>query len=188
MLDIIWRSLHWKSLGGKTMFHPKAAEMPDGTIVMTMQEIFGGDYYGEVMTASSQDQGRHWSEVAPVSSLGWNPLGNPGEHEGVCDTVPDYDPASGRIVAMGHNVFYKENRFWDTFGTWDENDRNEDLKCRGCYSVRREDGSWTSRQYFRPDEFKDAVSFCCGCTQKVIRSNGEWLLPFSCMPASSPIG
>ena len=178
MLNITWQSLHWPSQQGRTMFHPKAVELPDGSLFMTIQEIRGSDYYGDVLWSASEDGGRRWSDLSKLEPLGWIPLEKPGEFEGVCDTVPNYDSASGKLVAIGHNVFYRENRFWDTLGTWHKSDHTTAHLRRGCYSVRRADGSWSPRQYLEPEEFKGAAAFCCGCTQKIVRANGEWLLPF----------
>lgn len=177
-LSITWQSLHWPSQQGRTMFHPKAVELPDGSLFMTVQEIRGSDYYGDVLWSTSTDGGYHWSDLSKLEPLGWRPLENPGEFEGVCDTVPNVDLATGKLVAIGHNVFYRENRFWDTLGTWRKTDHTSVHLRRGCYSVRQDDGSWGPRQYLEPEEFKAAAAFCCGCTQKIIRSNGEWLLPF----------
>ena len=178
MLNITWQSLHWPSQQGRTMFHPKAVEMPDGSLFLTVQEIKGSDYYGDVLWSVSKDGGRTWSDLSKLEPLGWRPLEEPDKFEGVCDTVPNVDPASDKLVAIGHNVFYRENRFWDTLGTWHKSDHTTAHLRRGCYSVRRDDGTWTPRQYLEPEEFKGAAAFCCGCTQKIVRPNGEWLLPF----------
>ena len=178
MLSITWQSLHWPSQQGRTMFHPKAVELPDGSLFLTVQEIKGSDYYGDVLWSVSKDGGRTWSDLSKLEPLGWRPLEEPDKFEGVCDTVPNVDPASGRLVAIGHNVFYRENRFWDTLGTWHKSDHTTSHLRRGCYSVRQDDGTWTPRQYLEPEEFKGAAAFCCGCTQKIVRPNGEWLLPF----------
>ncbi len=176
------QTLQTPGFANRPMFHPKAGRAPDGTLLMALQTIGGGDYYGPVEYSRSADEGRSWSPPQAAPPLGWQPVpGFPGVIEGVCDTVVDCDPASGNMVFLGHNVFYRDNRFLDTLGSWDRADRNDRLKRRGAYAVLRPDGSWSDRYYFDPAEFGSNVSFCCGCGQRVVRDNGEWLVAFSSM-------
>lgn len=166
---------------GRVFFHPKVGRYADGRLLMTVQEIGGGDYFGPVLAACSEDDGYRWSRPEPVAPLGWREIGD-GVTEGVCDTVPSLDPASNRMVAVGHNVYYRNNRFYDTFGTWDAAERNAALHRRGVYSVQRADGSWGERQIFDPAEFAHCPSLLCGCSQKIIDPAGNWLIPFCFIP------
>ncbi len=167
---------------GRAMFHPKAGFLSDGRLAMAVQTIGGGDYYGPVEIAYSGDHGHSWSPPEPVPPLDWRPLEQfPGVTEGVCDTVVDFDRASQCTVFMGHNVFYKDNRFMDTMGSWSAVDRNDQLLRRGVYAVRRPDGTWGPRRYFNPPEFAENVSFCCGCGQRIVQPSGEWLIAFYSM-------
>ena len=144
---------------------------------MTFQEILGSDYYGPVMAVDSEDGGFRWKNVRPVPGLATWEIGD-GIMERHCDTVPDFDPKSGRMVAIGHNAYSKKDGFLDTMGYFEKGERRGDLKRRGAYSVLREDGTWGPRHLLNPEPFVEWNCLCCGCTQKIIRENGEWLIPF----------
>ena len=162
----------------QSMFHPKIACYPDGRLLLTIQSIGGSDYYGPVLASYSQDRGYSWSKPEPIPTLGWSQPDASGVVEGTCDVVPDFDPASGRMLAIGHNVFYRDNHFYDTYGDWNRQSRNDKLPRRACYCVQQNDGSWGDRKLLVAEEFADRNCFVCGCSQKVIRAKGEWLLPF----------
>ena len=114
-----------------TMFHPKAALLPDGRLLMTVQEIHGSDSYGPVLESVSADAGRSWSPPEAIPPLGYRSVGE-GVVEGVCDVVPDFDSASGCAVALGHNVYYRDGSFYDTLGSWDRSKSNPALRRRSA--------------------------------------------------------
>lgn len=176
-MEIIWRTLLDAPFAGKSIFHPKIAVAPDGGMLMTFQEILGSDYYGPVMALESADSGFRWHNLHEIPGLGIREIAD-GVFERHCDTVPDFDPASGRMVAVGHNAYSRKDGFLDTLGYFRAAERRGDLRRRGACCVRREDGSWSPRQLLDPEPFADWASFCCGCTQKIIRNDGEWLIPF----------
>ena len=176
-MDIIYHTLTDAEFAGKSIFHPKAALKTDGKLLLTFQEILGSDYYGPVKSIESSDNGYSWGSAAVIPGLGELEK-NDGIIERHCDTVPDLDPASGRIVAIGHNAFSKKSGFLDTLGYFNASERRTDLMRRGAYCVQREDGSWGPRHLLEIKEFAQWTSLCCGCTQKIIRNNGEWLIPF----------
>ena len=176
-MEITFRTLLDEPFWGKCVYHPKMAAWPDGKLLMTFQEFLGSDYYGPVMAVESDDGGFRWKSCNAIPGLGVfeRPDGVIERH---CDTVPDYDPASKRMVAIGHNAYSKKDGFLDTMGYFNKSERRSDLQRRGAYCVLREDGSWSPRQLLNPEPFADWNSLCCGCTQKIIRENGEWLIPF----------
>ena len=176
-MEIAFRTLLDEPFAGKCVFHPKIARWPDGRLLMTFQEILGSDYYGPVMAVDSEDGGFRWKNVRPVPGLATWEIGD-GIMERHCDTVPDFDPKSGRMVAIGHNAYSKKDGFLDTMGYFEKGERRGDLKRRGAYSVLREDGTWGPRHLLNPEPFVEWNCLCCGCTQKIIRENGEWLIPF----------
>ena len=90
---------------GGTWFHPRAC-MAGKTAFMTLQTIKGSDYFGPVHWTTSEDLGKTWSEFQPAPPLGWVPSAEDG-NEGVCDVTPEFHPATGSVLAFGHNVFYK---------------------------------------------------------------------------------
>jgi hypothetical protein len=179
IMDIKIQTITSEGFINRPMFHPKAGLHPSGRIYMALQTIGGGDYFGPVEYSFSDDNGLTWSKPEYVQELGWKPESRySNAFEGVCDTVVNYDPASNSMVFLGHNVFYRNNRFMDTMGHWDKADYAPDLHRRGCYAALRADGSWTKRQLIEPEEFKDNISFVCGCGQRIVRDNGDWLVAF----------
>ncbi len=178
-MKISVKTIESEGFAGRPMFHPKAGLHPSGRLYMAIQTIGGGDYYGPVEYSYSDDKGNTWSKPEYVEELGWLKLENSSaEYQGVCDTVVNYDPVSNCMVFLGHNVYYKNNRFMDTLGNWGTRDAAPELCRRGCYSALRPDGTWTNRQVTEPTEFADCIMFTCGCGQRVVRDNGEWLVAF----------
>ena len=163
----------------RNMFHPKAGLHPSGRIHLAIQTIGSGDYFGPVEYSFSDDHGQNWSKPAAIPELGWIKQENsPAEYQGVCDTVVNHDPQHDCMVFLGHSVFYKDDRFMDTQGTWNKEDTAPELRRRGCYSVLLPDGSWTPRALLEPPEFANHVIFMCGCGQRIVHKNGEWLIAF----------
>ena len=97
------------AMKGGTWFHPRAC-MAGKTAFMTLQTIKGSDYFGPVHWTTSEDLGRTWREFQPAPPLGWVPLPE-GGNEGVCDVTPEFHPATGSVLALGHSVLYKDAYF-----------------------------------------------------------------------------
>lgn len=165
------------------MFHPKIAMFPDGRLIMTIQSIGGSDFYGPVLQSFSDDNGHNWTTPTPIPPFAWSEPDDDGVFSGVCDTVPDFDSKSGRMLAIGHQVFNTKGRFLDTTGFFVKGDRRTDLRRRGIYTVRNEDGTWSPARTFDPPEYAECPVFMCGCTQKVIHPDGRWLIPFYFKPS-----
>ena len=66
----------WRNRDGKnhTWFHPRACMMPGPAgkpvALMTLQEIGGSDYFGQVHWSMSSDLGKTWSDPEPIAALG----------------------------------------------------------------------------------------------------------------------
>ena len=164
--------------GGNSYFHPKPTILPGNIIAMTMQIIGGSDYFGPVQVTYSHDNGKSWSTPEEIEPLGWKGIDN-GLVEGTCDVVPDYHQSTGKLLAIGHNVYYKDNRFLDTHGYFRPEDKSTVLKRIGVYSARDNEGNWSKRKKIYCKEFEECSSFVCGCTQKVILSDGKVIIPCS---------
>jgi len=52
--------------------------------------------------------GQTWREPEPIASLGRRALPD-GLEEGTCDIVPEPHAQTATVLAMGHNVYYKDN-------------------------------------------------------------------------------
>ena len=178
-MEIDVRTITSEGLGGRNIFHPKVGLHPSGRLYMSLQTIGSGDYYGPVEYCVSDDNGYTWSVPKAVPTLGWLELkGYEMSNEGVCDTVVNYDYATGAIVFVGHNAYYTHGRHMDTLGHWSKEDYAPELKRRGVYSALRKDGTWAPRQIFEPEEFARNISFVCGNGQRIVRPNGDWLIAF----------
>lgn len=172
ILDGVEVSVVRKNRDGKatTWFHPRGCLVPTsaGTqAFMTLQSIHGSDSYGPVHWSVSSDNAKTWSDPQPIPGLGLMPPQN-GIEEGVCDVVPDYHAKSGKILAMGHNVYNKGGKFYKA-----------PLPRWPVYVVRRPDGTWTEKQRLHWDDPRCDRMLTAGCAQKVMLPDGDVLVPVS---------
>lgn len=156
---------------GPCWFHPRACMIP-GTggrpaqAFMTLQPIMGSDYFGPVHWTTSDDRGGTWSEKRPVPPLGWDPPAD-GGHEGVCDVVPEWHAASGSVLALGHNVFYRGPKF----------EKNQPPRCP-VFAVWK-DGVWGKRQRLLWDDPRGSQIYTNNCGQRVELPNGDVAMSFT---------
>jgi hypothetical protein len=143
---------------------------------MTLQEIGGSDYFGQVHWSESRDQGRTWSEPEPITALGREPVeGYPGLLAGVCDVTPQFHEKTGTVLALGHVVFYRGPRFA----------KGDQLARYPVYVIRRSDGSWSQRKILAWDDPRGAYIYTNNCGQRVVMPNGEIVMSFSFGPQAS---
>ncbi len=162
---------------GVTWFHPRACVVPgkDGRpfVLMTLQEIGGSDYFGQVHWSRSLDLGKTWTPPQPIPALGRDPVpGHEGLMAGVCDVVPQYHPQSGTVLALGHVVFYRGPQFA----------RGDQLARYPVYVVRRKDGSWSRRKVLKWDDPRGAFIYTNNCGQRVVMENGDIIMAFTFGP------
>lgn len=150
---------------GGTWFHPRAC-MVGQTAFMTLQEIKGSDFFGPVHWTTSDDLGKTWSKFLPAPPLGWVPLDR-GGHEGVCDVTPEYHGPTGSVLALGHNVYYKTNKFdraqpprWPVYAVW-------------------KDGSWGPRRKLVWDDPRATEIYSNNCGQRVVLPDGNVMMSFT---------
>lgn len=155
---------------GTTWFHPRVCALPylDNTaFLMACQSIGGSDVFGQVHWSWTTDRGHTWSDPTPIASLGRRRLPN-GLQEGICDVVPEYHPTTHTLLAIGHNVYYRDNVL-----TKPSEDRFP------VYAVRDPNGQWRGRtQLPWPGETVPAI-YTCGCAQRVNLPDGRILIPLS---------
>jgi hypothetical protein len=169
-IDSIERSILRESRvsRGTTWFHPRCCVVPHGrSVFMTLQSISGSDYFGPVHWSETRDLGKTWSDPQPIPGLGRRKLDD-GMEEGVCDVAPDYHAATKSILAVGHSVFYKNNKL-----------HNPQPPRHPVYIVRDASGAWNEPQGLIWDDPRGKQIYTCGCGQKVIMSAGEVLIPIS---------
>ncbi len=166
--SIIWQGAHEGRDG--SWFHPRACMVPgqgNPVALMTCQSISGSDVFGQVYWSRSMDNGKSWTNPESIEPLGRRKLPN-GNEEGVCDVVPEYHTATKSVLAVGHNVYYKnnvltqphENRF-PVYVTGDAN------------------GNWSERKKLEWEHPETSGIYTCGCGQRVALANGNILIPIS---------
>jgi hypothetical protein len=164
----IWRGRD----GGTTWFHPRACAIPGPkpALLMTLQSISGSDYFGPVHWSESRDLGQTWSDPAPIPGMGR--VTNPdGVEEGSCDTVPEYHAATRSVIAMAHNVYYKDG----------ELTRPSERRWP-VYVVRDSAGRWSPLRKLEWDNPEASAMYTSGCSQRVTLANGDILVPLSYGP------
>ena len=163
-----------------TFFHPKVTlDQRSGSLVMTLQTIGGSDYYGPVRVSYSTDRGESWSSPELISPLGSQKRNDGVTREGTCDVVPDYHPQTDTILAIGHNVYYRNDGFLDTHQDFTNGKPEKQLQRYGVYCVRDRSGNWSERRRLSFAEFSQNSSFVCGCTQKLLLPDGNLIIPFT---------
>jgi hypothetical protein len=171
----LWRNREGK---GRTWFHPRACMMPGPNgrpvALMTLQEIGGSDYFGQVHWSMSADLGMTWSDPKPIAALGRDSV--PGRDDGlkaaVCDVTPQYHPPTGAVLALGHVVFYKGEYFA----------RKEQLRRYPIYVTRAKDEIWSTRKILEWDDPRGGHIYSNNCGQRVVMANGDVQMSFTFGP------
>jgi len=160
-----------------TWFHPKVGMMPpeqDGgppVAVMCCQSITGSDVFGQVHESVSRDLGKTWSAPQPIPCLGRHDLESPGWEEGVCDFVPDWHAQRGRLLGIGHNVYYKDGVL-----------ARPQRRRYPVYAVRQPGGAWSDARRLEYEDPAMTAIYTSGCAQRVTLEDGEIILPCSWAP------
>ena len=165
----------------KAYFHPKTCSLPnDGNaILMTLQTINGSDFFGELQFCRSNDSGESWQQLPErIPNMGRTAIGN-GIEDGVCDVVPDYHAPTKTVVAIGHNVYYRNGKLYDSLADWEKED-GPVLQRYIAYTTMDNNARWSGvRKRLECPEFANCSMFSCGCSQKVILPNGNILIPIT---------
>ncbi len=172
----------WRNRDGKstTWFHPRACLVPGPdekpSVLMTMQEIAGSDYFGPVHWTTTDDKGETWTEPKLIPGFDRKPVaGHEGLMAGVCDVVPQYHPQTDTTLALGHCVYYRGPRF----------SHNDQLSRFPTYCVRKSDGTWSDRKKLAWDDPRGAFIYTNNCGQRVVLPDGDILLAFTFGPKAS---
>lgn len=179
LIDSIEReSIFTSSQTGITWFHPRPTvlTLPAGpAVLMTLQPINGSDLYGPVHWTMSSDNGRTWTRPEPIPGLGRQKL-DAGWEMGVCDVVPEYHPQTNTTLAIGHNVYYKDDRLI-----------RPQRQRWPVYSIRTSAGQWLPPRQLIWDDPRGGQIYTAGCAQRITLANGDVLIPISYAPdATAP--
>jgi hypothetical protein len=166
--EVLWNGR--EETGKTTWFHPRACMMPGAAgpaALMTLQAISGSDVFGPVHWSVSRDLGKTWSEPTPIPGLGRRAIG-PREQEGVCDVSPDYHASTQTVLALGHNVYYRNGALARPQGPR-----------HPVYVVRDAKGNWSKPRKLEWDDPRGAQIYTSNCGQRVMRDDGDVLIPLS---------
>ena len=157
---------------GFTWFQPRACRLPDGTLLMALQQISGSDNYGSSHLSVSTDSGRTWGEPRSIPGLERKMLPQAPDgsdvptEEAVADVTPQYHPQTDTTLMIGWNVYYQN----DTLAIPN--------KLRWpVYVVRRSDGSWTERKKLEWDDPIASRIYGTNCSQRWVLPDGKILIP-----------
>ena len=173
--ETLWRNRDGTS---RTWFHPRVCMIPGPketpVALMTLQEIGGSDYFGQVRWSMSEDVGKTWSDPEPIAAFGRDPV--PGRDDSlkaaVCDVTPQYHPQTRSVIALGHVVFYKGAYFA----------RKEQLKRYPVDAVRSKKGQWSRRKILEWGDPRGASIYSNNCGQRVVLPNGDVQMSFTFGP------
>jgi hypothetical protein len=153
-------------------FHPRACLVPGDAprVLMTMQEITGSDVFHHVHWTESRDSGKTWSEPQRIPGMGRRTHPD-GIEEGVCDTVPEYHERTGAVLALCHNVYYRDNKLT----------RPSEQRWP-IYVVRTRKGEWLPPRRLEWSDPGATAIYTSGCSQRVTLPGGDVLVPLSYGP------
>lgn len=164
--------VHGPWTDGTTWFHPKCTAVPGNTphVLMTLQSITGSDVFGPVHFATSTD-GIDWTAPAPIAGLGRTQRED-GTQRGVCDVVPEYHAPTQTVLAMGHEVFYRDEKLF-----------RPQPRRLPVYVVRDGAGRWSEPRVFEWDHPRGSGMYTSNCSQRVNLPGGDVLVPMCFHPA-----
>lgn len=161
--------------GAWCWFHPRAGAIPGGgkngapAVVITMQKwlLSASDYFSVLSDMRTDNLGATWEGPTERPQLGWRHIGD-GVTEGICDFTPGWHAPSGKLLAFGHTVRYKNEHLM-----------KEPRARSTSYSVydphTRAWAEW--RTVPMPDSEK-FYSAGAGCAQWITQPDGLLLIPF----------
>jgi hypothetical protein len=157
-------------------FHPRAAAAPgageDGAplVVLTLQKHLQiSDYYGGLHYMLSRDLGKTWQGPHLPEALDWEEKEN-GEIVSVCDVTPEYHAPSGKIIAIGARVRYRDG----------QQQMDEPRSHDAAYAVYDPAAdTWTPWKMIDvPEPEGRFYKVTPGCVQWLVEEDGSLLIPF----------
>ncbi len=138
-------------------------------LIMTMQKWFvaHSDYYSGLYIMRSDDMGETWTEPTEQPALGWR-YRKDSVIVGICDFTPGWHAPTGKLLALGHTVYYKK-------GSGQLLEQRPRSTAYAVYDPETDQWSpW--KQIKLADEYKFFNSGS-GCGQWLVKSDGNLLVP-----------
>lgn len=165
--------------GQKCWFHPRAtATSKPGEAVMLMQEWFSSisDYFSPMFDMTTSDGGESWSAPRKLDNV----LSDRSEGSDVLvrisDITPMFHKKSGKVLATGHTVKYRNNRVIPQ--------RSRET-CWFVYDEKTK--TWTDWKVLKMPALPEFYNVGSGCGQTVILDNGDVLIPVYFKPENGTI-
>ena len=156
-------------------FHPRVAAIPgmgeDGgpRVVMTLQQhLHVSDFYSGLYVMTTDDLGAAWTDPEERPELAWKEEAD-GIIMAVCDVTPGWHAPTGKLLAIGAKVRYKDgHQLYD-----------KPASRAGAYAVHDPaTGTWSPwRVIEMPDTDTKFYNVTPGCTQWLVLEDGTLLLP-----------
>ena len=137
-------------------------------LIMTMQKWFveHSDYYSGLFTMQSENMGTTWTAPKEQPALGWR-KGEGNIIMGICDFTPGWHEKTGKLLALGHTVYYLEG------GKLLENRPRST-----AYAVYDpESEKWSAWKQMQLPDGKKFYNSGSGCGQWLVKSDGTLLVP-----------
>ena len=156
-------------------FHPRAAAVPGAgkagapAVVLTLQKHLRiSDFYSGINIMRTDDMGGSWSGPDARKELAWQELSE-NEQISVCDVTPGWHAPTGKIIAIGVKLHYKDGHQVS----------NEPRFHEAAYAIfDPKTGAWTKwRIMAMPDTDTTFYKVTPGCTQWIVEPDGSILLP-----------
>ena len=152
-------------------FHPSVTRLHDGQLMAVMQEINGGDLYGDPMYAISSDHGKSWSQPEVIPALRSSEIVDTPFVEAVAD-VRCFTLQNGCVAVFGCTTFYTPNGCY----AWDKTITVSPPPGRAvCAIWSPENQCWSKRQVLELPGITHG--YRTACIQAVLLDEDKIILP-----------
>ena len=155
-------------------FQPSLAQLGDGQI-LTIQPLYGGDYYGEVSFSRRQRGCDIWSDPEIIPAFRRRSCNIADIEEAVVDVRSIALPDEKLVLAVGASSFYtpRECAFWDP-----AIDRRQLPKQRAVYSFfDAEKNCWSEPGFITSADCGENGDLRIACAQMAQMADGKLVLP-----------
>lgn len=158
--------------GAFLWFHPRASTIPGPkpTNLITLQKhLQQSDYYSGMYTMQSTDNGVTWNGPIEQPALGWRDEGE-DVTIAVCDVTPGWHASTGKTLAIGTKVRYREGRQL----------LEKPQSHSPAYAIYDAGAdTWSEWRYVdMPDPAGKYFLSTPGCVQWLVEDDGSLLIPF----------
>ena len=169
-LDVVIK--HWD--GKYNWTQPRVGVVPategrhDPILIFTMQKWFveKSDYYSGLYVVRSNDMGITWTKPEERPELGWRFKGD-SIIVGICDFVPGWHQPTGKLIALGHTVYYLK-----------DGQLLQNRPRATAYSVYDpKSDTWTAWDELEMPDNDKFYNSGSGCAQWLVNSDGTLLIP-----------